>query len=154
MFCSSCGVALSQPMKYCKHCGTKLVTTQEAAEITPSEERLDDYLEGIFWTPVLSLGLILGGLALMKKGLHLSERLITAYIIVSSTVFLISFVLQLWGLLRLVRNAKKVTGALQAGGLETNELGLAKARTAFESAPSVTETTTRRLKPLSKELIT
>jgi hypothetical protein len=153
MFCSSCGAALSKPMKYCSRCGAQLIVPNEAAELAPSEKRVDEYLEGIFWVPVFGLGLILGGLALMKLVLNLSEGFILAYLILSSTVFLINFALQLWGLFRVLRISKKAKGDPQIGELETNELDPGKASAALEAAPSVTENTTSKLEARAKEKI-
>ncbi len=152
MYCPSCGMALSQQMKYCNHCGAQLITTRETAAIEPTEKRLDEYLDGLFWITVFGLGLILGGMALMKA-VHLSEGLIIAYLILSSLAFLINFALSLWGILRIVRSSKKAKGTIQVGQHDTNELGPVKARTTLAPAPpSVTENTTRTFEPIYDKL--
>ncbi len=151
MYCSSCGIALLQPMKYCKRCGTQLIATRDAAEIEASEKRLDEYLDGLFWITVFGLGLILGGMILMKKALHLSDGLIVAYLVLSSLAFIINFGLNLRETLRLMRSSKEAKGIALAGRLDTNELSLEPERAILEAAPSITENTTRNLEPMSKE---
>jgi len=150
MYCQSCGMALSQQMKYCNRCGAQLITAGEAAVIKPSEKRLDEYLDGLFWITVFGLGLILGGAVLMKK-VQLSEWLIIAYLILSSAAFLINFVLSLWGALRIVRISKEANGVSQLGQLGTSELGPGRTHAILEAVPSVTENTTRSLGQSSKE---
>jgi hypothetical protein len=154
MYCSACGIALSQPMKYCKRCGTQLITTRDAAEVEASEKRLDEYLDGLFWITVFGLGLILGGLVLMKKALHLSDGLIIAYLVLSALAFSINFALNLREILRLMRSSKEAKGIGLLERLDTNELNPENDRIALEAVPSVTENTTRNLEPRSKEQIT
>ena len=153
MYCSSCGIALSQQMKYCNRCGAQLITAKDAAEIGSSVKRLDDYLDGLFWITVFGLAVILGGVALMK-GLNLSTGLIIAYVILSSVAFIINFWLSLREIFRITGNSKEAKNTAQAGRLDTNELGPSKSDMALDAAPSVTENTTRRLEQLSKERIT
>ncbi len=138
MYCPSCGMALSQMTKYCNRCGAKLSSKKS----DPSEKRLDEYLDGLFWITVFGLGLILGGIALMKKVLQLSDGLIIAYLVLSSTAFIINFALSLWQVFRMTKDSKKLEGNDQK--LDTNNLGPAKEPLALDSPPSVTENTTRR----------
>ena len=142
MYCPSCGTAVAQQMKYCNRCGAQLITVAES-----SKERLDQYLDGLFWITVFGLGLILGGLALMK-GLHLGDGLIAAYLILSSLAFAINFGLNLREVLRMHRSPREAKALGQMGHLDTNELIPGKAGPALEAAPSVTENTTRTLEPV------
>lgn len=143
MYCPSCGVALSQQLKYCNRCGSQL-----NAVIESSRKRLDEYLDGLFWITVFGLGLILGGLALLKQVLHLGEGLIIAYLILSSLAFAINFGLSLREILSMLRSSKEAKGIGEVGRLDTSELGPGKAAPALEAAPSVTENTTRTLEPI------
>ena len=154
MFCPSCGVALAQQMKYCNRCGSQLLTSRDAAEIESSEKRLREEMVDLFWVTVIGLGLVLGGLALIKSVLHLSEWILAAYMIVSSTAFTINFALSLWQIRRLARISAGLKGILQVGQLDTNELNPVKAQAALESVPSVTEHTTRSLETISREKLT
>ena len=145
MFCSSCGTPLSKKMKYCNRCGAQLINTTEGADIQPSEKRFDEYLDGLFWLTVFGLGLIVGGTAFMKKTLHLSDGLIVAYMILSSSAFLINFALNLWGLFRISKNSRDLKGRVQIEQVDTNELLPVKPQIALEPAPSIIEDTTRGL---------
>jgi len=149
MFCPSCGVALSQPTKFCVRCGSQLSVTKKDPAFKSIENRLRDEMVDLFWLTVLGLGMILGGLALIK-GLGLSDWILIAYMILSTTAFTINFGLSLWQIRRLERFSKEARGADQIGPLGANELNPTKERTAFEIAPSVTENTTRELEPTPK----
>lgn len=150
MYCSSCGTALSQPTKFCRSCGAQLVSKKEDTGISASEQRFDEYLTDLFWVAVFGLGIILGGIALMQKVLHLGGVLIVAYAILSSTAFSIVFALSLWKTLRLARESKEAKEAGSLGSLETNELEPAS----LEILPSIVENTTRNLEPAPREHVT
>ena len=149
MICPTCGVALTQQMKYCNRCGTQLITTKDIAEIELFEKRMDSEMEGLFWITVFGVGLILGGMVLMKT-VELSEWLIIAYMILSSAAFITYFGLGVWQVRRLTKNSKEAKGIVDIGNSETNELNPVKARTALEAVPGVTEHTTRALEPIPK----
>ena len=144
MFCPSCGVALSQPTKFCVRCGSRLSVTKKDPAFKSIENRLRDEMVDLFWLTVLGLGMILGGLALIK-GLGLSDWILIAYMILSTTAFTINFGLSLWQIRRLNSFSKEARGVAQMGPIDTNELNPSKARTSLEVAPSVTENTTREL---------
>ena len=153
MFCPSCGVALAQQMKYCNRCGSQVLTSRDAAEIESSEKRLREEMVDLFWVTVFGLGLILGGMALIKSVLHLNEWILIAYMIVSSTAFTINFALSLWQIRRLAKASAALKDILQVRQLDTNELDPVKTRAVLDSFPSVTENTTRALEPNSRERI-
>jgi hypothetical protein len=146
MFCPSCGVALYQPTKFCVRCGSQLSVTKKDPAFKSIENRLRDEMVDLFWLTVIGLGMILGGMALIK-GLGLSDWVLIAYMILSTTAFTINFGLSLWQIRRLDGFSKEARGAAQIGPIGANELNPAKARTAFEVASSVTENTTRELEP-------
>jgi hypothetical protein len=140
-------------MKYCNRCGAQLITTTEGGEIQPSEKRFDEYLDGLFWLTVFGLALILGGAALMKNGLHLSDRLVMAYVILSSSAFLVNFALNLWGLFRINKSSREPKSRAQIEQVDTHEFLPVKAEKALEPAPSIIEGTTRELESKSPEKI-
>ena len=104
-------------------------------------------MEGLFWIVVIGIGLVLGGIALMKS-VHLSDWLITAFMILSSTAFMTYFGLGVWQVRRLARSLKEAQGASQMGHLDTSKLSPAKQLLSSEPVPSVTENTTRTLEPV------
>jgi hypothetical protein len=149
MFCPSCGNALSQNLKYCNRCGSRLAAAGEGEEGRDLRKRLDEYLDGLFWITVFGLGLILGGLALMKE-VNLSDGLIIGYAALSSTAFIINFGLNLWETIRILRQVIK---GKATGRLDTNELDTPAPVPFIGSAPTVTENTTHRLEPASKDRV-
>ena len=154
MFCSSCGIALSRQMKYCNRCGAQSSTAKEAGEIESSEKRLREEMVDLFWVTVIGLGLVLGGMALIKNVLHLNEWILIAYTILSFTAFTINFALSLWQIRRLAGISKEARDTNQVGQLDTDELSSVSAQRSLEAMPSITENTTRTLDPSSKEQIT
>ena len=105
MYCQSCGNALTQKTKYCNRCGTQLVAGEASLETTPSEKRLDEYLDGLFWISVFGLGFIIGGtVVLTKTGVR--DLIVVGYAILSTVIFLINFGFSLWGALSIMRSSK------------------------------------------------
>ena len=146
MYCQACGSALTQKTKYCNRCGTQLVpTTNVSLEKTPAEKRLDEYLEGLFWTSVFGLALIIGGTVLLHK-VNVRDLIVLGYFILSSTVFLINFGFNLWGTLRLMRSSKDGKLTMQPGH-DTRELTPPKIEPLPIPVSSVTENTTRSFEP-------
>lgn len=148
MFCSSCGASLPRQTKYCKSCGAQLSKTDTAAEIKSTEKRLREEMVDLFWLTVFGLGLIVGGMALIKNALHLSDAIVIAYMILSSTAFLINLGLSLWQIRRLAGQTKEARSPRQIEpkhDLDTNELDPGAERPALEPVLSVTENTTREL---------
>ncbi len=140
-------------MKYCNLCGAQLRSAKDKVAIEATEKRLDDYLDGLFWITVFGLGLILGGMALIKKVLHLSDAILIAYLAISSAVFLINFWLSLEEVARMRRSLKEEDGAIEAKPLDTNKLGPAEERKPLEAPASITEDPTRAFEPSPKEQI-
>jgi hypothetical protein len=140
-------------MKYCNLCGAQLPAAKDKAAVAATEKRLDDYLDGLFWITVFGLGFILGGMVLIKEALHLSDRILVAYLIISSMAFLVNFGLSLWQVVRMVRGSKEEAVAAEAK-LATNKLGSAEERKPLAAAGSVTAETTRSFEPSPKEQVT
>jgi hypothetical protein len=140
---------MSQQMKYCNRCGSQLTTTKEGALIETTEKRL--YEEGVdlFWVTVIGLALILGGMVVMRKVLQLSDALIIAYMILSSTAFTINFALSLWQIRRLARISEEARA--NQIGRDLKEPDQLESRPAPEPLASITEHTTRTLEPVSRE---
>ena len=146
MYCQSCGVAISQSMRFCNRCGSSVLTPTDAAEVRKSEKRLDDYLDGLFWITAFGVGLTAGGMALLKR-VGLSENFVIAFVILSSIAFLINFCLSLWIVIGIVRKSKTLM-AIPEAHANTNELEPAKATPLLEPVGSVTENTTRSFEPI------
>jgi hypothetical protein len=148
MFCSSCGVALSQHLKYCNHCGAHLTPANEAV-VKKAEKRLDEYLDGLFWLTVFGLGLILGGIALMQK-LQVGSGLIIAYMVLSSAAFLVNFWLNFREFVLIRRQSREPADAIAGQSVNTRELNPMNAQSLVNASRSVTENTTRELDAVPK----
>ena len=146
MFCPTCGSAYSQPLKYCNRCGANVATTAETS-MQALEKRLDDYLDGLFWLTVLGLGLIIGGMIVMKR-FQFSEALILGYMVLSSLAFLSNFAINLREVQRLKRTREEAT-KINAGA--ASELQLPPA--SLTNLTSVTENTTRNLEEVPMERV-
>lgn len=146
MYCQSCGSALTHKTNYCNRCGTQLVPAGNVSlDKTRAEKRLDEYLEGLFWTSVFGLALIVGGTVLLHKT-NVRDLIVLGYFILSTTVFLVNFGFNLWGTLRVMRSSKDGKLTMQPGH-ETRELTPPKIEPLPIPVGSVTENTTRSFEP-------
>jgi hypothetical protein len=145
MYCPSCGSVLTQQMKFCNRCGSQLTTTKDKIELVKVfEKQMDKAMEGLFWVTILGLGVIFGGSAILKK-VQLSQWMIVAYMILSTAAFLSYFVLSVWQVRRLARNAEQANSVIPIDQPNTAELDPAKDFPVIEGVISVTENTTRTL---------
>lgn len=144
MYCHTCGIALTQPTKYCNRCGVLLIAQDQTGEVKPSEKRLDEYLDGLFWITVLGIGLVFGGMVVMKR-VGLSDLFILAYLLISSTAFLVNFGINLREYLRIGRTSREQK---TIDHRVTGQLDPVSPRAALEPVPSVTEHTTRSFEPV------
>ena len=147
MYCPSCGSALSRQMKYCTRCGAQT----NMMEVGQAEKRFDEYLEGLFWTTVFGLGVILGGAIVLTKVLELSLGVVVAYLVLSSIAFLTIFWLSLRETLRMAKNLKKTDIGALGPSRDTNKMLPAEGDAPSVSHQSVTENTTRSLEPAPSE---
>jgi len=133
-------------MKYCNRCGTMLIADENPAQKKATEKRLDSYLEGVFWVTVIGLAFVFGGLMLLKKS-QFSDTVQLVYVIVSSAAFLINFVINLWGAVRLMTGGKELPAGIIP---DTTQLESKKTDALLNPAPvsSITENTTRTLEPV------
>ena len=146
MYCQSCGSALTHKTNYCNRCGTQLVPKTDGSLVkTLAEKRLDEYLEGLFWTSIFGLALIAGGTVLLHKT-NVRDLIVLGYFILSTTVFLINFGFNLWGTLRIMRSSKDVKLTMQPGH-DTRELNPPRIEPLPIPVASVTENTTRSFEP-------
>jgi flagellar biogenesis protein FliO len=152
MYCQSCGTPLAMQMKYCNRCGAHLNPTKEDETIKLFEKRMDSEMEGLFWSTVFGLALVLGGMTLLKK-VQFSESLIIAYMILSSVAFMAYFALGVWQVRRLNRSSKEAKASVQLEEQDTKELGPANAWTTLEAGSSVTEQTTRGLDRVPRDRV-
>jgi len=143
MYCQTCGSALAHQTNYCNRCGTQLtLTNDKSAYKTPEEKRLDEYLEGLFWTSFFGLGIVVGGTVLLKY-FQFRDLILVGYLVLSSVVFLINFGISLWGAISLMRSSKDGKFTIQPGRADTRELPPQRVEPL-----SITENTTRSFEPV------
>jgi hypothetical protein len=149
MYCQSCGTAIAHSMKFCNRCGTSVATSQNTSEKKAIEKRLDDYLDGLFWITAFGVGLTAAGMVVLKKA-DLGENYLIAFVAISSTAFLINFLLSLWMVLGLAKKSKRAS-LLAESPVDTNQLAPLGSEPALHPAPSVIEHTTRSIEPIYNE---
>jgi len=131
-------------MKYCNRCGALLIKTDAAAaEVRRTQKRLDNYLDGLFWVTVIGLGVIIGGLVVLKK-FGFPEWVWIFYLSLSLVAFLINFVINLLGSLKMMGGSKQILEAYEANTTELNAADVAQ----LPPVASVTENTTRTFEPV------
>ena len=145
MYCSYCGKALSYQMKFCNYCGVQLVKIIPNDVVISSEKNLREEMVDLFWVTVFGLGLILGGMFLIKRILSLSEWVLFVYLILSTTAFTINFALSLWQIRRLSGIANETRKTAQTGQLTSDVVTAKSPAILVESLPNVTEHTTQNL---------
>jgi hypothetical protein len=142
---------LPQQLKYCNRCGAQLTSSKETELVAIYEKRMDSEMEGLFWITVFGLGLLVGGLVVLKKALELGEGMLIAYMALCATALVMYFGLGVWQIRRLARSSKEATAAVPPSPVETSELSPAQTLPTLEAASSVTEHTTRTLEPARRQ---
>jgi hypothetical protein len=117
MYCSSCGTALSPQMKYCNRCGAQ--QTAGTAEQKSPEDQLRSVGVDLFWGMIIGLGLILGGMVVLRKVLHLRDAILVFWMILSTAALGVSVALDLFQIQRILRKLKRER--TRAGGGKRSE---------------------------------
>ena len=142
MYCSSCGVAMTQGLSYCNHCGAKVIGEKDAGK--SSEVKPEALVWGMVAVLVFGIAAIVLLMMAMKM-VGLNVGLIIAFMMLSFLIMLSVEGVFIWQLLHRKRGAEEA-------GNTTKELYAAQARALPEPMPpSVTEHTTRAFEPLYSE---
>ena len=152
MYCSSCGVSITQGLSYCKHCGAKLNGEKGDVLIKTTELRAESLIisamVGLFVLGLLAIAVLMG---VMKAVLDLNAGQILGFATLS---FLIMLLIEGVLVLRLShrrRGAEETGDTALSKEQTTKELDAARARVLSEGMASVTEQTTRTLEPIYSE---
>jgi len=154
MYCSSCGVAVAQSLKYCNYCGAKLSggESDEGSESSSSSELKPGALVGamvaVFVFGLVAITMLMG---MMKAIIQLNDGVILGF---AGVCFLI--MLSLEGVfMRLLFRSQRSNAEAGASALfkrhATKELDVAQLGGMPEPVPSVTENTTRAFAPIYTE---
>jgi hypothetical protein len=145
MFCSACGVAVSQGLTYCKNCGGKLLRTDEHRPAEPKPENIIMMMVATF---VMGLCAI-GALMVVLKAIQFEFGPLMA---ITMLGFLVMIVLE-GVFIRLLfrgRQRKDKEATLISAQSTTNQLE-AQSQFPLQPVESVTEHTTRAFDPVFSE---
>ena len=150
MYCSACGVSVTQGLSYCNSCGAKLTGTKGDNAIKSSDVRPEALVWGMVAVLVFGFVAITFLLMAMKMvGLNVGQ--IFAFTILSFLIMLLVEGVFIWQFLRRKRGAEETGDTALSKGQATKELDVAQARVLPEAMSSVTEHTTRALEPIYSE---
>lgn len=139
-------------MKFCNFCGHQL-SLEKATELEKREKRFDDYVDGVFWISVFGLGLLLGGMTIIKEVLHLGQGVLIAFLVMGSAAFLTVFGVCLWQVIQLSREIRKINSNVDDEQYDTNKLAGEKNQLSLAEPNSIVEETTRTLESTQKEKV-
>ena len=150
MYCSSCGVAVTQGLSYCNYCGEKLSGAKSDRIVKSPEVRPETLVGAMVCSFVFGLGAIAVLLGMMKAVLRLENGLILAFALLSFLIMLSLEGVFIRLLLRRNRGAEEAGDTvLLKGQAARKELDAARVLT--EPMASVTEHTTRAFDPIYTE---
>jgi hypothetical protein len=151
MYCSTCGVAVSQGLTYCNYCGAKLGGAKGEDVNKPPDvkpELLVSAMAGLF---ILGLAVITVLIGVVKTTLDLPvERVLVVALVPFLLLLLIEGVF-IRLLFRRKRGTQEAGNTLRTMGQATKELDTTQARELPEPMTSVTEHTTRAFDPIYTE---
>ena len=152
MYCSACGAAVAQDLRYCNHCGAALSGTRVKSASKPPEL----FAESLIWALVavftIGLGCTIALMAVMKDYNFAKEQILafTSMVLLLTLAVEAVFILMLWGRTRSDK-AALVADAAQLKQQETKALDAPHVRALPEPVPSITEHTTRAFEPVPRE---
>ena len=151
MYCSSCGVAVTQNLTYCNHCGAKLVDEKNGSLAKTTELQYETFamtmIVALFVCGMVAISIFAG---IMKAILHFEFGPLIALLFLS---FLVMIALEGVLISRLFQRKRKRNDSSDEGRLGTHatrELA-EKSRLTTEPVSSVTDHTTRTLDPIYSE---
>lgn len=150
MYCPTCGVAVTQGLGYCKHCGAKLGgagdAVGESSEV--KSETLISAMAAVFILGLMTITVLMG---VMKAVLGFNVGQIIAFAMLAFLTMLLLEGVFIRLLFRSKRGSQEPGDTVQLKGQATKELDAAPQRVLAEPLPSVTEHTTRAFDPIYNE---
>jgi hypothetical protein len=138
-------VAVAESLKYCNHCGARIVASNSDKVTSSREVKPELLVAALVGTFVLGLIAITALLGVMKSVLGLQSGQIFVFAALS---FLMMVVLEGVFLLLLFRRNRGVEREEFLAGHTTKELGAPQVQALREPIASVTEQTTRAFEPI------
>ena len=148
MYCSTCGVVVTESLNYCNHCGARIITS--------SSDKVDDsrnvkpglLVSAMVGTFVLGLIAITALLGVMKSVLGLEAGQILGFAVLSFSIMLFLEGVFLVLLFRRNRGVEDRAKKESLAGHTTKELGAPQVQALREPLSSVTDETTRAFEPI------
>jgi hypothetical protein len=147
MYCSSCGVAVTQGLSYCNYCGEKLGGSRSNSINKSPEVKPETLIAAMVFAFVFGLGAITMLMGMMKAILRLETGLILFFALLSFLVMLSLEAVFIRLLFRRRRGDDRAGDTATLNGPATRELDTTQVRGLPEPMPSVTEHTTRAFDP-------
>lgn len=151
MYCSSCGVAVTQGLSYCKYCGAKLSGAKDDDFIESSQPRPETLVFAMMAIFIFGLGAIAVLMGVMKVVLGLPVERVLAFTVIPFLLMLLLEGVFIRLLMRRKRGPEEAGDTVLSRGQATNELDAAQARALPQPVSSVTEHTTRAFEPIYNE---
>jgi len=149
MYCSSCGVAVTQGLTYCNYCGAKLNYADSGDK--PPEIRPGGLVTMMVATFIMGLFVITIFMGVMKTVLHFEYGPLVAFTMLGFLIMLLLEGIFIRLLFRpLKRRDSEPRNTFQNNRGSTKELE-AQSRMPLEPIASVTENTTRAFDPVYSE---
>jgi uncharacterized protein (DUF983 family) len=149
MYCSSCGVAVTQGLPYCNYCGAKLDSGDKGDK--PTDIRPGGLVTMMVATFIMGLFVITIFMGVMKSVLHFEYGPLVAFTMLSFLIMLLLEGIFIRLLFRpLKRRDSEARNTLQNNRASTKELE-AQSRVPLEPIASITENTTRAFDPVYSE---
>jgi uncharacterized protein (DUF983 family) len=149
MYCSSCGVAVTQGLTYCNYCGAKLNYADSGDK--PPEIRPGGLVTMMVATFIMGLFVITIFMGVMKTVLHFEYGPLVAFTMLGFLIMLMLEGIFIRLLFRpLKRRDSEPRNTFQNNRGSTKELE-AQSRMPLEPIASVTENTTRAFDPVYSE---
>ena len=148
MYCSTCGVAVTQGLSYCNYCGAELNGVKGNNVTKSSEVRPEMIIAAMVFVFVFGLVAITLLMGMMKVVLELGVGQVLAFTMLSFLIMLSIEGVCLRLLLRRKRGPEDAGDTVLSKGQTTKDLNAAQARGLPEAVPSVTEHTTRAFDPV------
>jgi hypothetical protein len=151
MYCSTCGVAVTQGLSYCNYCGATLSRAKGETRIKSPEVKPELLVSAMVVVFVLGLVAITMLIGVMKTVLDLNAGQILSFTMLSFLIMLLIEGVCIRLLLRRKRGAEEAGDTVLLKGQATKELDATQARALPEPLQSVTEHTTRAFEPIHSE---
>jgi hypothetical protein len=148
MYCSSCGVAVTQRLSYCNYCGANLNEVKGEKVIKSSEVKPELLVSAMVAVFVLGLVAITMLMGVLKAVINLDVGQILAFALLSFLIMLSIEGVLVRLLFRRRRGTEESGDTVMLKGQATKELDAAQPRGLPEPVPSVTEHTTRAFEPI------